>query len=269
MVVGAALLLIAELDRLTGTAPVQHLYYLPIILASIKTTWRGGLAAAFAAVLLYHLTNYHLGYLEYGESDIVQIVLFPLVSIITARLADDAAQLRLLAATDDLTGLHNLRSFEARLEDMVKTARAEHTPLSLLVLDLDHLKSLNDKYGHLTGAEAVRTVGLIIATNAPHESVACRYGGDEFVIALPRASRSEVMRVAEDLIHLVRKTPPTLAGRAFSAGTLSVSIGVAYRTFTNEAEILDDKISGENLFKAADLALYAAKKNGRNCVCEL
>ena len=79
--------------------------------------------------------------------------------------------------TDDLTGLHNLRSFEERLRIMVRVARETKTPLSLLVLDLDRLKSLNDVHGHLAGAEAVRTLGEVLAARLPRESTACRYGG--------------------------------------------------------------------------------------------
>ena len=87
--------------------------------------------------------------------------------------------------TDDLTGLHNLRSFEARLASLVAAARENRSELSILVLDLDRLKQLNDVHGHLAGADAVRTVGHILADRLPSEAVACRYGGDEFVIAVP------------------------------------------------------------------------------------
>jgi PleD family two-component response regulator len=74
-------------------------------------------------------------------------------------------------ATDDLTGLHNLRSFELRLRALVREARAGRTPLVLLVLDVDRLKSLNDRYGDLAGAEAVRTVGHIIGEQLPPDAV--------------------------------------------------------------------------------------------------
>jgi predicted signal transduction protein with EAL and GGDEF domain len=95
------------------------------------------------------------------ESDLVQIALFLAVGVVTAKLTRDTNRLRRLAMTDDLTGLHNLRSFEARLATMVRASREMQAPLALLVLDVDRLKSLNDQYGHLTGAEAVRTVGRV------------------------------------------------------------------------------------------------------------
>jgi len=152
---GVALLLVFGLDRATGVAPVQHLYYVPIMLAGFRFKMRGGVLAALASILLYHLANPHLLTFRYGEQDLVQIALFVTVGIVTAKLALDADRLRQLASTDDLTGLHNLRSFEVHLAAIVRASRRERAPMALLVLDVDRLKSLNDKYGHLTGAEAV------------------------------------------------------------------------------------------------------------------
>src|SRR6266542_2391877 len=180
VVVIAGLLLVFELDRATGSSPVQHLYYLPIIFASLRFEMRGGLSAALAAILLYHLANPHLFTFRYEQSDLVQIVLFVAVGVITAKLEHDARRLHALAMTDDLTGLHNLRSFEPRLDAIMRASSTAGTPVSLLVLDVDRLKALNDTYGHLAGAEAVRTVGHIIAASLPPPAVGCRYGGDEF-----------------------------------------------------------------------------------------
>jgi len=158
-VVCGALWLVFELDRRTGSAPVQHLYYLPIILASLRLGRRAGLATAIVATLLYHVANLARLTSGYSDADVVQTILFVVVGIVTAKLSADARRLRQLATTDDLTGLHNLRSFEARLEGMIRTARETRTPLAMLVLDVDRLKSINDTYGHLAGAEAVRLVG--------------------------------------------------------------------------------------------------------------
>ena len=259
--------LVFALDRATDSAPLQHLYYVPIILAGI---WfrRWGLLAAGAAVVLYHLANPHLLSFRYGESDLVQIALFIAVGLVTARLTQDAERLRALATTDDLTGLHNLRSFEAHLASIVRAARLGATPVSLLVLDLDRLKLLNDHYGHLAGAEAVREVGRIIADTVPPAAVACRYGGDEFVIALPRSDESHARQIAGSLREQVHAVAPTLAGIRFPAGSLSISVGVASRKFLRDgrrAPSGEDE-AGEALFRAADSALYAAKQSGRNYV---
>ena len=263
-VTAAALLIIALLDHATGDLPFQHLYYLPIIYAATRFGRRGGLVAALASVLLYHLANHGAFHLRHGEADVVQIILFFAVGVIAARLADDAARMRLLAATDDLTGLHNLRSFETHLAALVGRARANQTPLSLLVLDLDRLKSLNEEFGHLAGAEAVRAVGRLIAGHVPPGAVACRYGGDEFVVALPQHTTAQAVEVGEALRQAVHDAQPTLVGREFPAGTLSISVGVAGRLFGGAGGAAQE---GEELFRAADRALYRAKDQGRNRVC--
>jgi diguanylate cyclase (GGDEF)-like protein len=266
----AALLVIFAVDRATDLAPVQHLYYLPIIFAGIHFGMRGGIGTALAAIVLYHGANPHLLNLQYEESDLVQIALFLAVGVITAKLTLDADRLRQLAATDDLTGLHNLRSFEQRLAALVSTSRKTHLPLALLVLDVDRLKSVNDRYGHLTGAEAVRTVGHLIGQHQPRHAVACRYGGDEFVIAIPDCAGAAARRVAEDLCRAVQASAPVLAGRPFAIGTLSISIGAACALFnggaTSDAWPAGDVEAGEALFQAADAALYRAKAGGRNRV---
>ena len=259
----AGLLLVFALDRETGSAPIQHLYYLPIVFAGMRFRMRGGSIAGLAAVFLYHAANPHLLTFRYEESDLVQIALFIGTGVVTAKLARDAAELHALAMTDDLTGLHNLRSFEARLREMIRASRTTGAPLSLLVLDVDRLKSLNDVHGHLAGAEAVRTVGHILEEFLPPSAVACRYGGDEFVVALPDCAEPCAKGIAEDLRRAVRGIAPTLVRVRFPVGTLSISVGVACRVFQaagGEAE------SGESLFRAADRALYCAKEHGRNHV---
>jgi len=98
--------------------------------------WGSALAAG-AAIVLYHFANPHLLSFRYGESDLVQMALFIAVGLITARLTQDAQRLRALASTDDLTGLHNLRSFEGHLESVVRAARITGAPVSMIALDVD------------------------------------------------------------------------------------------------------------------------------------
>jgi diguanylate cyclase (GGDEF)-like protein len=227
--------------------------------------------AGVTAILMYHLANPHMLTFKYEESDLIQILLFLAVGITTARLTNDADRLRRLALTDDLTGLHNLRSFEEQLLGLVRASRASRTPLVLLVLDVDRLKMLNDRYGHLTGAEAVRTVGHIIGRQLPRDAVGCRYGGDEFVVAVPQSSAFDGYRLADDLCHAVNACTPLLAGQQFPEGTLSISVGVVSASFEHGASSTDplvrDVESGEAAFRAADAALYRAKSRGRNQVC--
>jgi diguanylate cyclase (GGDEF)-like protein len=264
--IAALLAAIFAIDRATDAAPVQHLYYVPIVLAGLWFTLSASLTAAGAAVLLYHFANVHLRTLRYGEADILQIVVFLAVAIVTSRLTGDARRLHALAMTDDLTGLHNLRSFEAQLAALIGAARATGSPVSLLVADVDRLKSLNDRYGHLTGAEAVRTIGQIIGLSVPDDAIACRYGGDEFVIALPACDERRAAEVAERLRRTVQAAAPVLAGVRFPVGALSISVGVACRGESDASPIDGHSTAGEALFRAADAALYAAKHGGRNGV---
>jgi diguanylate cyclase (GGDEF)-like protein len=261
--IAGGLLLIGTLDHQTGSAPFQHLYYLPIIWAAIRFGRRGGLLAALAAVLLYHLANPALLQLGHQAGDMLEALLFLVVGLVTTTLAEDAERMRLLAHTDDLTGLHNLRSFEAELAAMLERARTRSSPVSLMVLDLDLLKGINDAHGHLAGAEAVRMVGEIIARHVPSDAVACRYGGDEFVVALPECSVGRAVEVAESLRLAVHRQAPILAGHVFPAGALSISVGVAGRAITAAEESLRP---GEEIFREADRALYVAKAEGRNRV---
>lgn len=275
-VVVGALGLVFALDRRTGSAPVQHLYYLPIILASLRMGPRTGLVVSIIAIVLYHLANLAHFTTVYADTDVVQTLLFVVVGIVTAKLAEDGRRLGQLAATDDLTGLHNLRSFEARLERLIRTSRETRTPLAMLVLDVDRLKSINDTYGHLAGAEAVRLVGHTLPAQLTVDAVACRYGGDEFAIAIPNCGRTLARTFAEELRGAVHALEPVLAGRSFAAGALSISVGFACLDAdswsapdSSENCDADDVSTGARLFGVADDALYIAKQQGRNRVSAL
>jgi diguanylate cyclase (GGDEF)-like protein len=223
----------------------------------------GGLTCAFAALVCYHLANQHLRALNYGNDDYLQIALFLTVGAITARLARDRRAMQRLAGTDDLTGLCNLRSFESHLLATVRRAQARRTPVSMLVLDVDSLKLINDAHGHLAGSEAVREVGHIIADTLVGKAVACRYGGDEFAILLAAGDVRSSLAAAEQLRKAVDNHAPMLVGGRFPAGTLTVSVGIA-RYLPDRGR--DPRLVGEELFRAADHALYQAKRDGRNCV---
>ncbi|HEU5197410.1 MAG TPA: GGDEF domain-containing protein [Methylomirabilota bacterium] len=261
----AGLLLVFALDWATDAAPVQHLYYLPIILAAARFGRRGGAVSALAAIGLYHLANPRLLSFHHQEADLLQTLAFAAVGLVAAKMTHDAWRLHTLAMTDDLTGLHSLRSFERRLAGIVADLRRTGGDLVMLVLDVDRLKVLNDAHGHLAGAEAVRLVGHVLAAGLPRDTVACRYGGDEFVVALPRTDRLQAREIADRLRCVVHAATPTLAGTAFPARTISISIGMAGRTFVAN-EPGDDEDVGEALFRQADEALYKAKASGRNTI---
>jgi diguanylate cyclase (GGDEF)-like protein len=258
------LLSIVALDSMTGELPVHHFYYMPIILAAVRFKKAGGLSAACAAGVFYHLTNPNSFRSQNLGRDLVQLGVFIGMGLIAVKLAGDAERMRKLAHTDDLTGLHNLRSFEANYAAMLQQARSSQTPLALLVLDLDHLKAINEQYGHIAGAHAIQAMGKVIAEHTPKEAVACRYGGDEFVILLPEYSVPRAARVARRLHSNLLSLSPVLAGHPLPPGSLTISAGVA----SLSPEPNDDLSSaGERLFRDADEALFQAKAQGRNRVC--
>ena len=256
------------IDSATGAAPVQHLYYLPIVIAGLGFSWRyAGAAVGAVAIVLYHLANPSLLATRYREPDIVQMVLFLAIGIVTSMLADDRRRLRRLSETDDLTGLYNLRGFEARLRAMLRQGRVVGTAVALLVFDVDRLKSINDVHGHLAGADAVRTVGRIVGERMTDGAIACRFGGDEFVVALPGRDEDAAAAEAQVLRQAVFSAAPTLAGIAFPPGTLSISVGLACEPRPQPApQASDEGVAAQALFRAADQALYMAKGAGRNQV---
>jgi diguanylate cyclase (GGDEF)-like protein len=157
-----------------------------------------------------------------------------------------------LASTDPLTGLPAKHRFDSMLEEELRLSRAAGTDLSVMMMDLDGLKAINDVHGHAMGANTVSVVGRAIGQLLEGRGEACRFGGDEFCAYVPGASAAEALRVAHAICERVRSTTSTLGGVTVQA---TISIGVAARAA--ETSI------GE-LVAAADRALYRAKANGRN-----
>lgn len=162
-----------------------------------------------------------------------------------------------LAITDPLTRLHNRRYFHTQLQSMVADNTARGASLSLLVLDLDHFKAVNDRHGHDAGDDVLRECADRLRKVVRNIDVVARFGGEEFVIVMPDTESFAASRVAERLRGLIDNEPFRVAGGSIAI-SVTASIGVA--TGTGEG------VSGEGLFKLADEALYEAKKAGRNCV---
>jgi diguanylate cyclase (GGDEF)-like protein len=167
-------------------------------------------------------------------------------------------ELEQLAETDGLTGLANRRAFDTALDRAVRRARRTQKPLSLLLLDLDHFKALNDTAGHLAGDEALRHFGQILAHAAGRpDDVAARYGGEEFALILPGADRPGALEVARMIAE--RLTAAAIPHQKGIGGVLTASIGA----ITLEPE---DSAEPDRLIAEADAALYAAKRTGRDRV---
>jgi len=165
------------------------------------------------------------------------------------------ARAEYLAATDVLTGLANRRVLFERLDSELARSRRHGTPLSLVLIDLDHFKRINDTYGHAAGDTVLRNVGAMLAASVRAVDIAGRYGGEELCILLPQTALQGALSFAESIRATLAALTHDVGGAAITA---TASLGVA-STETGDCE------AGE-LFSKADGALYAAKHGGRNRV---
>ncbi len=161
------------------------------------------------------------------------------------------------AFTDYLTGLKTRGFFEQQLELEIKRSERKKQPLTLLMIDIDHFKQLNDGYGHHVGDQVLRDVASLLIKDMREVDTVARYGGEEFVIVLPETSGPGALLVAERLRHAVEQSK-FFAGSAHDVERLTISIGIA--VFDTDAQFKRD------LIEFADAALYAAKHEGRNQV---
>jgi diguanylate cyclase (GGDEF)-like protein len=154
------------------------------------------------------------------------------------------------AATDGLTGIANRATFDAALERELDRASRHGEDLSLVMIDIDHFKSLNDRFGHQLGDVVLQNVARMIAGGSRSFDLPARYGGEEFAVILPRTARADALVVAERLRQAVAE--------AHADPSVTVSAGVATFPLDGAAE--------KDLVRAADAALYASKRTGRNRV---
>ena len=163
--------------------------------------------------------------------------------------------LREQALRDPLTALFNRRYLDETLEREIARAMREGYPLTVMMLDIDHFKKLNDTYGHLAGDEMLRVIGKLFTSHARLDDVVCRFGGEEFAIVLPRMSLETARLRAESWRQAFAETTVT-----FGAFSLQATLSAGISAFPEHGRTRDE------LLEAADLALYRAKQNGRNRV---
>ena len=171
----------------------------------------------------------------------------------------DKARFEVLALTDPLTQTHKRRALMERLTSELERARRYALHLSVLMVDLDHFKAINDSYGHVVGDEVLRGVSRVLQREARAVDVVARFGGEEFVVVLPETGEEGAVALAERIRARVEETPPVTGGE-YGWLRVTVSIGVATVPSTRVN-------SPEELIAVADEALYRAKAQGRNRVC--
>jgi two-component system cell cycle response regulator len=162
-----------------------------------------------------------------------------------------------MAVTDSLTGLHNRRYLDSHLRTLFDRAVARRRPLSVMITDLDRFKSINDKWGHDGGDEVLKEFARRLRKNVRGIDLACRFGGEEFVVVMPDTDGAIAEKVAE-------RVRAEIAGAPFAVGKGGQTIEVTVSVGVSELKRVNDTM--EDLMKRADVALYEAKTGGRNRV---
>ena len=262
----AMLLFISWIVMHTGgvDSPLLNLYLL-VIIASALTLGKIITLLEFALITCVYL---YMGYPIYaGEtfsmSNFIQLMVmftpFLLVGYLTTMLSADVQygrkMLELLSETDDLTGAHNRRSLSAALERELERAVRLDKPFSLVQIDADNLKTINDSFGHEAGDKLLKNLYDIIEVSSRDSDTLARTGGDEFVMVLPGIDGEHAAIIGERIRKAVNNSAFDVKGNQI---TTTVSIGIAsFPVDSNEVDTLLDM---------ADKAMYQSKQSGRNMV---
>ena len=172
-------------------------------------------------------------------------------------LMDLNDEFKKLSVTDSLTGLFNRRYFEETLAREMEVSKRHGDTNSLLVLDIDHFKKVNDNYGHMHGDTVIKMIATVMKGRLRESDVLCRIGGEEFVVICRRAGKEDAVELAEDIRKTVEEQ---ITNTGKDEDKVTISIGVVTVTKDN----MDAHV--EDIFKQADIALYHRKDNGRNRV---
>lgn len=162
---------------------------------------------------------------------------------------EDVNQLVDVATRDELTGLYTRAVAEVSLKKNYEEAQRYHRPLSVMLLDIDDFKEINDQHGHPVGDVVLQRIGQLLNEEVREADLSARYGGEEFLVIMPQTERNTAMTMA-------RRLAKKIAALSFDALSVTASIGVA--------EALQDATNAQHLLKIADQALYQAKNSGKN-----
>jgi diguanylate cyclase (GGDEF)-like protein len=191
--------------------------------------------------------------LDFVESDILLISALADFAAIALENARNYQRINELVITDDLTGLYNSRQFGQLIENEIKRSTRYGEPFSLVFLDLDHFKGINDTYGHLVGSRILGEFGRLTGGHIRSTDMAARYGGDEFAVILPHTGKEQAVKMAGNLLAAMKMT--RFVSDENDPIALTASFGVA--AFPVDAKNRAD------LIRAADCAMYEAKAAGR------
>lgn len=173
------------------------------------------------------------------------------------KISSKRRELEALSVTDDLTRLYNHRAMQQRLKDEFMRAQRYNEPLSILMIDVDHFKAVNDEHGHLFGDFTLQQLAKLLNKCVREIDIVARYGGEEFMVILPQTHFSGSLAVADRIWRTVGGHPFVRGDRC---SRVTVSIGISFFPNKNVATV-------EQLVQFADQALYQAKNEGRNRIC--
>ncbi len=178
-------------------------------------------------------------------------VCFPFKRNVYSRII---SQLKETAVTDGLTGLYNHKSFLERLSVEFNRAQRYGSELSLIMIDVDTFKEINDNFGHVTGDSVLKAIAATLKANIRQSDLAARYGGDEFALILPETNLEKAYKVGEKLRHIVETNPISLKPDILVGTTLSIGVSAYHPSMSDPLALV----------QKADEALYLAKEQGRN-----
>lgn len=173
------------------------------------------------------------------------------------QLQENLEVVRTESLTDPLTGLSNRKYFDMSLQEAIDASVERSEPLSLVMTDIDHFKTFNDTWGHLTGDQVLRLVAMSVKQNVKGQDIAARYGGEEFALVLPNTVLRSAITVADHIRRAVMSKELMKRSTGQNLGRVTISLGVAT---ARKGDTM------QTLIARADSCLYAAKRNGRNRV---
>lgn len=173
------------------------------------------------------------------------------------RLEDELKRATSIAKTDELTNIPNRRGFNEMIEESIAKAEAVQATFALVLIDIDHFKSINDNYGHLVGDSILRYLAKVLNNETKGRDSVARIGGEEFAIILPETAYDQSIKLSNSIREKVASRPLSVKGKGKAAIRMTVSAGVAMYQFGEPIE---------KLFDRADQCLYKAKNHGRNRV---
>ncbi|CAN5655809.1 hypothetical protein BH10ACI4_BH10ACI4_12850 [soil metagenome] len=233
-----------------------------------RTVWIG-LAGLIGLFVIGNITYLRINSLEgdvHHEDWLVSLcfLVFSIFVLATCRLSyatalevDRLGSLELVASIDPVTELCNRRQIMSLLDDECARSSRTLSPLSVLLIDVDNFKRINDTYGHQAGDIVLKELAKLIARKAPHSRLVGRYGGEEFLVLLPGVASSEAREISETIRAVVQASAIVYSGDPILSPTISIGVATAFG-WQEKPEVL---------VAVADEALYAAKAAGKNRVC--